>query len=514
VAPRLPKPGQSLADLFPEIAAQADGWDPTKVFSTSSDSRKWRCVKAHLWNASSASRTSHGSRCPKCSGRVAIEGQTDVATTHPELAAQADGWDPTKFSAGSKLKFQWRCKKDHLWIATIGNRSRSGSGCPICTNRRVLEGFNDLATTHPELAKQADGWDPTGVTAGSNTKRQWICSHGHRWLAIPNVRAFSGTNCPICSGNVTLPGYNDLATTHPELAAQANGWDPTKYSAGSNKRLSWICNLQHSWATSICNRSASSGSGCPVCAGKKVLSGFNDIATTHREFADQADGWDPTTVTFGSQKRVQWKCKLNHQWTQTTAGRINNDSGCPYCGNKKILVGFNDLATTNPELAAQADGWDPTTVVNFTQKKVAWQCTEGHRWKANIASRSQGIGCPGCAKYGFDSSKNGWLYLVLNDTLNLLQVGISNVPEKRLKAHTWSGFDVVLDLRGPLEGQLTRDLENAILQMLKVRGAQFACDMDVKPFNGWTESWERNSFPVSLLKELLDFVYEDDELHK
>lgn len=30
----------------------------------------------------------------------------------------------------------------------------NGSNCPYCANRRVLEGFNDLASKMPELAKQ------------------------------------------------------------------------------------------------------------------------------------------------------------------------------------------------------------------------------------------------------------------------------------------------------------------------------------------------------------------------
>jgi hypothetical protein len=28
------------------------------------------------------------------------------------------------------------------------------------------------------------------------------------------------------------------------------------------------------------------------------------------------------------------------------------------------------LATTNPELAAQADGWDPTTLSRFQERKL------------------------------------------------------------------------------------------------------------------------------------------------
>ena len=57
----------------------------------------------------------------------------------------------------------------HEWSAAIGDRVR-GNECPTCKRRVVLAGFNDLATTHPELATQADGWDPTTVSKGHITK--------------------------------------------------------------------------------------------------------------------------------------------------------------------------------------------------------------------------------------------------------------------------------------------------------------------------------------------------------
>ena len=31
-------------------------------------------------------------------------------------------------------------------------------------------------------------------------------------------------------------------------------------------------------------------------------------------------------------------------------GNIRHKRGCPYCKNKKVLIGFNDIATTNPLL--------------------------------------------------------------------------------------------------------------------------------------------------------------------
>ena len=45
----------------------------------------------------------------------------------------------------------------------------------------------------------------------------------------PRQRAAEGLGCPYCSGRKVLAGYNDLATTHPDIAAM---WHPCM-----NKRL-------------------------------------------------------------------------------------------------------------------------------------------------------------------------------------------------------------------------------------------------------------------------------------
>ena len=57
-----------------------------------------------------------------------------------------------------------------------------------------------LSTTHPELANEADGWDPSTVTKGMKIRKDWICTNGHKWtVAITDRVAESG--CPFCSGN-------------------------------------------------------------------------------------------------------------------------------------------------------------------------------------------------------------------------------------------------------------------------------------------------------------------------
>jgi hypothetical protein len=54
-----------------------------------------------------------------------------LADSHPELAAQAYGWDPTKVGEGSGAVKLWRCPKGHLWKARVVCRSL-GTGCSVC----------------------------------------------------------------------------------------------------------------------------------------------------------------------------------------------------------------------------------------------------------------------------------------------------------------------------------------------------------------------------------------------
>ena len=58
---------------------------------------------------------------------------------------------------------------------TWGGCKNVAGPVPYCGNNRLLVGYNDLQTTHPDIALQADGWLPSTLVAGSNTKKDWIC---------------------------------------------------------------------------------------------------------------------------------------------------------------------------------------------------------------------------------------------------------------------------------------------------------------------------------------------------
>jgi len=497
-----------IATTHPDLAGQADGWDPQNYIAGTARKLSWKCALGHTWVATGNSRVSKGSGCPVCSNKKIVSGINDLASKNPDLARQADGWDPSTTAPHSNKKLAWVCLKNsqHRWNESVANRSK-GRGCPFCSNHQIMVGFNDLATTNPTVAVEADGWDPRTVVAGNHRRKPWKCSDGHVWQASPVSRARQGSGCPYCAGQRAIKGINDLTTTRPDIAAQADGWDPTEVMAQTNKKLPWICSYGHRWVTRVANRT--NGNDCPVCSGNVVLAGFNDLLTTHPGIAAEANGWDPTTVSKGHITKKSWMCSLGHTYRTTVNARCQGRN-CPICAGKVVLVGFNDLVNTYPEVAVEADGWDPLAVTAGSAQRKSWLCSNGHSWNAIVSSRTAGSGCPTCAKYGFDPNSDGYLYFLRHELWGLLQIGISNVLDDRLARHRRSGWQVI-ELRGPMPGDVAYGWEQSILKALTDRNVALSPAHIAGTFSGYTESWIEEDFPAFSLKELMALVHGDED---
>lgn len=252
---------------------------------------------------------------------------------------------------------------------------------------------------------------PGDVSHGSHQKVWWRCEQGHEWQAVVKSRSL-GSGCPVCTGRVVLAGINDLASTDPVLAEEwhreKNGsLKPEHVRAGTEKKVWWQCEKGHEWQATVYSRAR--GAGCPVCAGKIVADGENDLASLFPQLCEE---WDseknaplkPEHVTAYSNRRVWWRCSQGHSWQAAVAARSARASNCPYCSGRKVLPGFNDLKSVYPLIATQ---WNPTRngsltpdmVTSGSSKKVWWRCEEGHEWKAVISSRTgaRRHGCPFCA---------------------------------------------------------------------------------------------------------------------
>ncbi len=505
-----------LSKTHPEIAKEADGWDPSQVVAGSEKKLGWMCSFGHKYIAMPGTRTKeNGSKCPVCANQKLLVGFNDLATTHPEIAKEADGWDPSQVVAGSNRKVQWKCKLDHKWVIGVTNRTGpKKSGCPYCSNQKRMIGFNDLATTHPEIAKEADGWDPSQVVAGTSQKLQWKCINGHIWIAGVGTRTDEKRRrgCPVCANRRVLKGVNDLATTHPKLAEEAYGWDPSTVIAGSNKKLKWKCKNGHVFEA-LPNTRSGRGSGCGYCSNHLLLKGFNDLKTRFPNIAKEADGWDPSRVMAGNSVKRNWICQQGHKFKATPDSRTQRKTGCPVCANIKVLSGFNDLATTHPEIAKEADGWDPKRIIAGTNKRLKWKCTEGHRYTTSGNHRigEKATGCPTCANSGFDPNENGYLYFLVHNNWEMFQIGITNKPTDRIRSHNLKGW-ITLEIRGPMDGHLTQRWEASILKMLKSNGADLSNQNIAGKFDGYTEAWSKSTFPVKSIKELMQLTEQFEEM--
>ena len=100
-----------------------------------------------------------------------------------------------------KEKLFWVCSLGHSYECSIGNKM-GGKGCPFCAGQKRLKGFNDLATTHPEIATEFDHMKSPrpldDVSKGCIIKMWWNCPKGHSYEMTPNKRV-GGRGCPTCN---------------------------------------------------------------------------------------------------------------------------------------------------------------------------------------------------------------------------------------------------------------------------------------------------------------------------
>ncbi len=311
-----------------------------------------------------------------------------------------------------------------------------------------------LAAVFPDLIEEWSDKNlpltPADVSYGTHKTVWWKGSCGHEWQASVHSRT-SGkrSGCPYCSGNRILPGFNDLASRFPAVAEE---WPdrnlpltPDMVSAFSNKRVWWKAKCGHEWFGLISSRS--DGHGCPYCNDKKMLRGFNDFATLHPELALQWSDKNlplmPDSISEKKPGNLWWTCpNCGNDYQAWISSRLSG-SKCPHCTGRIVKDGVNDLATTDPELAAE---WDyerngdikPTQIHRTTKKLYWWKSSCGHSWKAKVYDRAvHHIPCTVCEEE---------FYAALPELLTILYAGRNGM---KVELGTDKAISIPLDIYIP-----------------------------------------------------------------
>lgn len=140
---------------------------------------------------------------------------------------------------------------------------------------------------------------------------------------------------------------------------------------------------------------------------KKTLNETHPALCSEWDYEKNGD-LTPDQVTYGSKKKVWWKCEHGHSFQQSVLNRTRRRNApdyieCPHCSHIVATPGEYSLATEYPGIAQEWD-WemngdmDPDHVLPGSSKKVFWKCLQGHEWETTISSHTTGgTGCPFCA---------------------------------------------------------------------------------------------------------------------
>ena len=100
-----------------------------------------------------------------------------------------------------------KCIKDGYEFEVLEYNLSRNYGCPVCSNRKIIKGINDVATTHPDIAKLiANTDDSYNVSFSSGKKLDFKCPRcGHIKKDTFNHISFFGFSCPVCSDGISYP---------------------------------------------------------------------------------------------------------------------------------------------------------------------------------------------------------------------------------------------------------------------------------------------------------------------
>ena len=383
-------------------------------------------------------------------------------------------------------------------------------GCSECAKKvKVAKNAQrGLKATEARLAKF--GFEAASPVINARTSSRVRCTS----CGTISSRYLGGIDkpCPCSREQKKANPAQSLQARFPEVA---KGWDssknsmrPNEVSAGSKKKYWFVCTAGHSYKQGVASQVRYNG-GCPVCSGRRIVPGVNDLASLSTSLRDEwhpsKNSLDPSTISGGYNRKVWWLGTCGHEWEASPNKRLYGGQGCPVCQNLKLVVGVNDLATTHPEIAAEwhpkKNDKSPEDYVWGTHIKAWWKCQKcGQEWESAIVSR-QRTGCPRCAGYGFDQTAEAYLYLLRKENEGLQQFGITNYPERRLKEHKKNGWEVV-DVVGPADGYWVVSTETQLGNFFREKDLLLPRNYADK-FDGYTESWVSSELSFSSVSELL-----------
>ena len=399
---------------------EKNGIEPSKMKSFSSHGTYYfKCSAGHSYKYDLDEQIVHGTTCMVCIGIAVQKNLNSVKAIYPQIIHE---WSPNNIVGpddviyNTSVSYIWRCKKCGYEYFNVPHiQSVDTEHCPVCLGRIVVPGINDILTLHPEIAKDYSLNNKVPIeqinTKIKNYKEYlWNCTNCGGEYEYPLAkRLVRDDSCPYCSNRKVLTGFNDLETMKPELAKEFS--PKNKASANAvlyNSKISfkWICPHCGGEYQHPLNRRSVGDDSCPYCSNRIVLPGFNDLETMcpdlAREFSPK-NKVSANAILYNSKLSFKWICPhCGGEYQHPLDRRSVGDDSCPYCSNRIVLPGFNDLETMCPDLAREFSPKNKVSanaILYNSKLSFKWICPhcEGE-YQHPLDRRSVGDdSCPYCA---------------------------------------------------------------------------------------------------------------------
>ena len=165
---------------------------------------------------------------------------------------------------------------------------------------------------------------------------------------------------------------------------------------GIDKKLFWQCEKEHRWEAPFSEIRL--GAWCKKCSIKEEnLENIRAIVAKR--------GYDCLSSEYVSSKeKLQFRCSENHLWW-STPNNIKHGCGCRICSIKAQALARMDKIETFHEIAKAKGGKCLSTIYDAKNRKLEFQCSEGHNWQTDASNVKTGRWCPTCA-YVIRGNKN------------------------------------------------------------------------------------------------------------
>lgn len=434
--------------------------DPIEPYPHST-MKKWRCrcMKCGREVAPTLNKLKmRGHQCRYCAGNFIGEPEAVLEVTQA-------GFQPLERYPGANRPWTCRCNRCKRSVPVTLSRLRQGATlCKYCAGRAVMP-------AEAEAVLKARGYLPLEPYPG--TRKPWLskcraCGNSVEFTYHSAV-SHEVVDCPWCVAINAERGIGafGLKPLEPFKSLSAP-WHCRCLTCGRVVRPRW--------------RDLLSGErrGCAYCSGKRV-----DQADVQRLLREKH--LVPLDPYPGANAR--WRCRClrcgQQIWPTYTAIRSNLE-GCIYCARRKT-----DPA--DAETKMRESGLEP--LVPYPGAAKGWKCrclTCGRTVFPHYSSIQQGGGsCRFCSKGGIDYTAPGFLYIVVNEDLGAVKLGIANEPttrHDRLRLHERRGWEVSY-LLSFAQADDAFAIEQQVLNWIRVeRHLPPFLKPHQTPQGGWTET--------------------------